>query len=287
MKRVILLFLYVWGVTLSLPAQEIDVFLIGGQSNATGQGYVRNIPASFKVDTTVGFYYSCFLNNGEGGGQWTALCQASESKDKFGVELSLGTKLQSLYPERRVVLIKHALSGSNLYEQWNPGNRPGDVRGEEYVKFVETVKNALAGLRKQGYCPVIRAMVWQQGEADARDIAGIDQSCRYGLNLKNFIKQIREELDCKDMLFVYGTVMPLAAPRFTGRELVKEAQVAIAENSGSELSVKNALLVPADDLQMRCNDYKTPMPNDDVHLGTYGILTLGERFADAIYQKLK
>lgn len=287
MRRFVLFFLSVWAVALSLSAQEVDVFLIGGQSNATGQGYVRNIPATFKVDTTVRFYYSRFLNQGEGGGQWTALCQASETKDKFGVELSLGTKLQSLYPERRIALIKHALSGSNLYKQWNPGNRSGDIRGEEYVKFVETVKNALVDLKKQGYRPIIRAMVWQQGEADARDIAGMDQSRRYGPNLKNFIEQVRKEFGCEDMLFVYGTVMPLAAPRFTGRELVKEAQAAIDEDSGSELSVKNALLIPADDLQMRCNDYKTPMPKDDVHLGTYGILTLGERFADAIYQKLK
>ena len=287
MRRFVLFFLSVWVVVLSLSAQEVDVFLIGGQSNATGQGYVRNIPAIFKVDTKVWFYYSRFLNQGEGGGQWTALCQASETRDKFGVELSLGTKLQSLYPERRIALIKHALSGSNLYKQWNPGNRPGDVRGEEYVKFVETVKNALVDLKKQGYRPIIRAMVWQQGEADARDIAGMDQSRRYGPNLKNFIEQVRKEFGCEDMLFVYGTVMPLAAPRFTGRELVKEAQAAIDEGSGSELSIKNALLIPADDLQMRCNDYKTPMPKDDVHLGTYGILTLGERFADAIYQKLK
>ena len=287
MRRFVLFFLSVWAVALSLSAQEVDVFLIGGQSNATGQGYVRNIPATFKVDTTVWFYYSRFLNQGEGGGQWTALCQASETKDKFGVELSLGTKLQFLYPERRIALIKHALSGSNLYKQWNPGNRSGDIRGEEYVKFVETVKNALVDLKKQGYRPIIRAMVWQQGEADARDIAGMDQSRRYGPNLKNFIEQVRKEFGCEEMLFVYGTVMPLAAPRFTGRELVKEAQAAIDEGSGSELSVKNALLIPADDLQMRCNDYKTPMPKDDVHLGTYGILTLGERFADAIYQKLK
>ena len=287
MRRFVLFFLSVWAVALSLSAQEVDVFLIGGQSNATGQGYVRNIPATFKVDTTVRFYYSRFLNQGEGGGQWTALCQASETKDKFGVELSLGTKLQFLYPERRIALIKHALSGSNLYKQWNPGNRSGDIRGEEYVKFVETVKNALVDLKKQGYRPIIRAMVWQQGEADARDIAGMDQSRRYGPNLKNFIEQVRKEFGCEEMLFVYGTVMPLAAPRFTGRELVKEAQAAIDEDSGSELSVKNALLIPADDLQMRCNDYKTPMPKDDVHLGTYGILTLGERFADAIYQKLK
>ena len=287
MRRLVLfLFVTVCGF-LSITAQEVDVYLIGGQSNATGQGYVRNIPASFRLDTTVLFYYSHFLNKGEDGECWRALCQASETKDKFGVELSLGTKLQELYPKRRVALIKHALSGSNLYEQWNPGNRSGNVQGEEYVKFAETVHNAIKDLEKQGFRPVIRAMVWQQGEADARDIAGMDQSRHYGTNLKNFIEQVRKEFTCDSMLFVYGTVMPLAAPRFTGRELVREAQVAVSESSGSELSVKNAILVPADDLQMRCNDYQTPMPDDDVHLGTYGLLNLGERFANAIYKRLK
>ena len=34
-----------------LVAQEVNVVLIGGQSNATGQGYVRNIPKSFQADT--------------------------------------------------------------------------------------------------------------------------------------------------------------------------------------------------------------------------------------------
>ena len=32
-------------------------------------------------------------------------------------------------------------------------------------------------------------MVWQQGEADARDIAGMEQSRQYSSNLKNFIEQ--------------------------------------------------------------------------------------------------
>ena len=66
-------------------ARIVDVFLIGGQSNATGQGYVRNIPRSFEVDTTVMFYYSRYLNGGKGGERWRLLCQASESDDKFGV----------------------------------------------------------------------------------------------------------------------------------------------------------------------------------------------------------
>lgn len=56
------------GIILPILAQqkEIDVYLVGGQSNATGQAYVKNIPASFKIDTRVRIYYSRFLNKGEG-----------------------------------------------------------------------------------------------------------------------------------------------------------------------------------------------------------------------------
>ena len=171
----------------SLAAQEVNVVLIGGQSNATGQGYVRNIPKSFQADTTVMFYYSKYLNQGEGGERWRPLCQASETWDKFGVELSLGTALQDYFPERKWALIKHALSGSNLYQQWNPGNREGESQGEEYAKWLQTVKQALQELKTKGYTPVIRAMVWQQGEADAREIAGMENSRRYGENLRNLI----------------------------------------------------------------------------------------------------
>lgn len=53
--------------------KEIDVYLVGGQSNATGQAYVKNIPASFKIDTRVRIYYSRFLNKGEGSEQWNTL----------------------------------------------------------------------------------------------------------------------------------------------------------------------------------------------------------------------
>lgn len=258
MKRLISLFLLTLGIILPILAQqkEIDVYLVGGQSNATGQAYVKNIPASFKIDTRVRIYYSRFLNKGEGSEQWNPLCQASETKNKFGIELSLGTKLQSLYPKRQIALIKHALSGSNLYQQWNPGNRQKNIRGEEYINFIKTVKDAIISLKQQGYRPIIKAMVWQQGEADARDIAGMEQSRQYSSNLKNFIEQIRKEFNSENMLFVYGTVIPIAASRFTGRELVRKAQFAVSNNSNSEFSINNALLIPADDLQMLYNDYQ-------------------------------
>ena len=262
----------------------IDIVLIGGQSNATGQGYIKNIPHSFKPDTTVLLYFSKYLNKGKQSEQWVPLRQASESADRFGVELSLGTILHQKYPNRKVALIKHALSGSNLYRQWNPGNRPQEKQGEEYAKFIRTVRSALNDLRSNHYKPVIRAMVWQQGEADARYDAGMKNTLSYGKNLKNFIQQIRKEFSTPDMLFVYGSVMPMKAERFTGRESVREAQKQVAEESHTDLSEKNAIWIHADDLQMLYTDFNTPSPKDDVHLGTFGVLELGKRFANTIYK---
>lgn len=267
-----------------LAQKTIDVFLIGGQSNASGQGIVKNIPASFQINHDVLFYYSRFLNQGEGSETWKELCQASENKEKFGVELSMGTALKKYFPNKNIALVKHALSGSTLYNQWNPGNRTAEKRGPEYEKFMQTVNASLQKLKEMGYQPVIRAMVWQQGEADARESSGLNNSQNYGHNLRNFIIQLRQDLQSSDMLFVYGEVLPLPAARFPGRDMVRKAQIQVSEEAHTTLSVKNTVLIEGDDLQMKRTDYHTPVPHDDVHLGTFGILTLGERFAKAIYE---
>lgn len=266
-----------------LEAKDVDVILIGGQSNATGQGRVSNLPAQFKADSRVKIFYSKYLNQGKNANQWLDLCPAAESQDRFGVELSLGTALQKRFPQKNIALIKHGLSGSNLFQQWNPGEKEGKGQGPEYVKFMETVKAGMDALKKQGDSPVIRGMIWQQGEADARDNAGMERSRAYAKNLKRFIERVREDIGVPDMLFIYGTVMPLAAPRFPGRDVVKQAQRDVVEKSGKGESVSKAILVEADDLQMLHADFRTPAPRDDVHLGTFGILNLGERFAKALY----
>lgn len=268
---------------ISQAQRPIDVFLIGGQSNSSGQGRVDNIPASFRIDKEVKLFYSKYLNRGENSMQWVPLRPASESKDRFGAELSLGTALHLYYPDREIALIKHALSGSNLYKQWNPGNLQGEKQGDEYIKFIETVKAGIDSLKKNGYEPLVRAMFWQQGEADSRFDAGETNNKAYGKNLANFIRQVRKDLDCEDMLFIYGSVLPLCAERFSARELVKNSQRMVAEKAHSQISVKGAILVEADDLQMLHSDYRTPSPKDDVHLGTFGLLTLGERYARAFY----
>ncbi len=102
-------------------------------------------------------------------------------------------------------------------------------------------------------------MVWQQGEGDARDIAGIKNALSYGANLNNLIKRIRADLEAPGLAFIYGSVLPVPAPaRFPGREEVRQGQKDVAEESRTSLSVNNAVYVPADDLQLRSVDFRTP-----------------------------
>mgnify|MGYP001826136019 CR=1 FL=1 len=289
MRSLAILITFSFICQLSGQKKPIDVYLIGGQSNATGQGYMVNIPEDFLIDTTVLFFYSDGLGGGGVPMQWGPLCQASETPDKFGVELSMGTALKKQYPDQTIALIKHALSGSNLYAQWNPGNLNDDEQnfGPEYSKFIHTVKEGLKGLRACGYVPAIRAMVWQQGEGDARDIAGMENSNNYGNNLRHFIERVREQFHSPDMLFVYGYVIPVPLERFTGREEVRSAQRHVDQGSGHPLALKGAFVLETDDLPLRCDEPDSPYPDDRVHFNTFGILELGNRFAEKIREEMK
>ena len=263
--------------------KEIDVYLIGGQSNATGQGYMVNIPSDFSINTEVLLFHS-HLMKGEKPYTWKPLHQASESPDRFGVELSMGTKLQEFFPDSKIALIKHAYSGSNLFEDWNPGKNKQDTiaYGIQFKHFVRTVDRGLEDLRAQGYSPKIKAMVWQQGEGDAREDSGIENSKNYGKNLRHFIKRVRKQFGAKKMQFVYGYVIPVPQKVYAGRDEVRSGQRYVDQDSGKSLSLKNAFVVPTDDLPLRADEPNSPYPNDKIHFNTFGVLELGNRFAEKI-----
>jgi hypothetical protein len=274
-----------FGLDLYSQNIPIDVYLIGGQSNATGQGYIANMPTDFVAYTSVMIFHSHLLK-GKDPYTWQPLYQASETPDKFGVELSLGTRLQEQYPQKKIALIKHAYSGSNLYEDWHPGKNKRDTAnfGKQFRYFVQTVEEGLAELRNQGYSPKIRAMLWQKGEGDARDIAGMENAENYGQNLNHFIKRVRQQFGARKMPFIYGYVIPVARDRFTGREEVREGQTKVDQGSGDKLALSNAFVIHTDDLPLRSEEPNSPYPDDQVHFNTFGILELGKRFASKIYE---
>jgi lysophospholipase L1-like esterase len=268
---------------------QIDVYLIAGQSNATGQGYLKNLPRDFKIDTSVLLFNSGrpHLNSGASPLTWRPLRQASESPDRFGPELGFGNHIHALFPERKIALIKHAHSGTNLYAQWNPGTDNNDAAhfGAQYRTFVETVDAGLKGLKTAGYVPILRGMIWVQGENDATEAAKAPPEspatrapAEYGKNLRQLIARVREQFDAPSMVFVYCYVLP-PGNEGAARDLVRAGQKAVDAASADPLSVKGAFVIPTDDLEQRYQDPATPYPNDHLHFGTAGILELGKRMA--------
>jgi hypothetical protein len=262
------------------PAKPIDVYLIAGQSNATGQGYMANLPDGFRPNPKVLLFHSGkpHLDSGTEPNTWLPLHQASESPDRFGPELGFGNRLAELRPGRPIALIKHAHSGTNLYQDWEPGKNAADVDhfGPQFKTFIETVQRGLKALRAQGYEPTLRGMVWQQGESDAKNEGTASD---YGKNLARFIARVREQFQAPDMLFIYGYVLP---PPNAGhnRDLVRQGEKEVDQDSGAALAVKGAFVVATDDLSQRADDRNTRYPGDHVHFGTAGTLELGRRMAD-------
>ncbi|MEO7668201.1 MAG: sialate O-acetylesterase [Polyangia bacterium] len=262
---------------------EVDVYLLGGQSNATGQGYIKNYPPGLVPNPAVHIYHSGapHLDSGAAANSWIPLRQASESPDRYGPEIGFGNEIQKLYPARKIYIIKHAHSGTSLFQDWVPGATSSDsgAFGPQFTVFVTTVNGGLKGLRDQGLHPVIRGMLWQQGEADAD--AGGTTAQQYGQNLKAFIARVRQQWSSPTMLFIYGYVYP---PPNTGagRDAVRLAERNLDQDSGNALAVSRAFVVETDDLSQRANDPGTPLPSDHIHFGSAGQLELGKRMADKV-----
>lgn len=217
-------------------------------------------------------YHSASLNSGQPARQWTTLRPASNSAGYFGPEIGFGNRMAELYPGRRIALIKHAVGGTDLGADWNPGAYPGDTShfGPQLATFVQTVNSGLASLIAQGYTPVIQGMLWQQGERDARNSA---YGPEYDRNLSHFIRRMRAQFDAPNMPFIYGQVLPVPLVGYDYRDDVRQGQLDVDEDSGHLSATDGARFVPADDL---------PMNSDNLHVSAAGQIELGTRFAQAI-----
>jgi hypothetical protein len=251
---------------------DVDVFLLGGQSNAGGVGVISDLPdSSVLYNTEIMLYHSASMNSGQPARQWTTLRPASNSAGNFGPEIGFGNRMAELYPGRQIAIIKHAVGGTDLGADWNPGTYSSDIDrfGPQFLTFVETVDSGIDSLIAQGYTPVIKGMLWQQGERDARNSS---YGPAYGQNLSNFICRVRAQFKAPSMPFVYGQVLPVALSGYAYRDQVRQGQFRVDEDSGHVFATDGARLVMTDDL---------PMNSDNLHISATGQLELGIRFADA------
>jgi len=203
--------------------KPVKVFILAGQSNMEGHGFIRADPKQ---------------NEGKGSLERVAKDPASADKfkhllgkdgkwavrddvwvhyldrkgkltagfgvkdDRIGPELGFGCVIGDAY-EEPVLLIKLAWGGKSLAKDFRPPSAGGEV-GPFYKEIVNRTKAVLKDLKKEfpefgdrGY--ELAGFGWHQGWNDRVNQAFNDE---YEKNMAHFIRDIRKDLGVKNLPFV-------------------------------------------------------------------------------------
>jgi len=239
---------------LSAHAETVQLYLLGGQSNMVGYGLNSELPPELQGEQTDVRFST--------GGRWLNLRPGfGNTGAHFGPELTFGRHMADALPTENVALIKYAVGGTDLANDWRPPDANGEGAGPLYVTFMNRVGTAV-NLLGPGTDWEFAGMIWMQGERDSRDP---DKAQAYEQNLTDFIASIRDDVAVPDLPFVIGRISN--TPTLPYGEIIRQAQFDVSQ------SVSNTAMINTDDL---------PRLWDDLHYATPGVLTLGSRFGEGI-----
>ena len=202
---------------------EIDVWLIGGQSNAVG--YAKDTPDDMQADSryTEGFdnvlYYGYHEGNTMNEFVPVTSLVVPKSTPTSGAELGIASALAN--SGRMNAVIKCATGSTKLYPEayrtgakdarktWTSpsyieekGITDDDYIGNLYTDFIETVTRGINLLIEDGYTPVIKGMLWAQGEGETNDVTvngtlkvtAETMSTAYGELLTYLVNDVRRDV---------------------------------------------------------------------------------------------
>lgn len=168
----------------SAHAEDIDLFILAGQSNAQGwQGNAAQYPADPKgLDGTIRFCWKS-PRISDSGGAWTTLQKQGGRfpSGHFGLEVSFARKLaeHGYHP----AIFKYSLGSTSLANHWK---QPG--AGGMYDDMAKLLTSAVDQLRKEGHSVTFQGFVWIQGESDAQTK---ELALAYEARLKAMIDDLR------------------------------------------------------------------------------------------------
>lgn len=295
MKNVVLFFLMPFLLLAQSKKDTIRVFYLGGQSNMQGYGYVKELPDSLNKKIKNVFIYQgnpVGDNDTNGGlGKWDVLLpgngtgfvsdgMTNKLSDRFGIELSFAKKLQELYPNQKLAIIKYARDGSSIdsigtsyFGAWDPDFKGG--KGiNQYDYFLKTVNSAMAvkDINGDGVEDVLipSGIIWMQGESDADKTERIAN--QYYANLKRLMELMRATFKNNDLPIVIGKISD-SGDDPDGKvwgygELVQYGQEKFAATEPNATIIRTT------------SSYKY---SDKYHYKSEGYIDLGKEFAKAVF----
>lgn len=227
---------------------EYDVFLLIGQSNMAGRGYM------IESDTLSNIEGVYILNKeGEVVPARNPLNQYSTVAKPYDMQqinpgLGFAQKMHAK-TGRKILLVVNARGGTSVSE-WAPGN-------EETKFFSEAVRRTKEAM-KYGE---LKAVLWHQGCADSSP----NKREVYLERLENMVSNLREQLGDKKLYFVAGELGPWRASSPDFNKMLQ----------GIGDKIKYSDYVSSEGTVSRADD-------SDPHFSRESQIILGERYADKV-----
>ena len=224
-------------LTVKQEVKDIDIYLIAGQSNASGySNFTQDELLKLNDDYVYGFNNIWYAGNSRSGSNTAAVQRIKEIGlmraglgayvSRMGVEPGLAEALSEYYNPttgKEAGFIKYAAGGTRLLNYFTGENAPEgnwvppsyqatltsgvtDKTGGLYRNFLAQVRTSLEDYKKLGYNPIIKGMYWMQGESDR------GEPSEYLKAFKYFASDVRKDLseisgqDCSSMPIVIGEI---------------------------------------------------------------------------------
>ena len=253
LSRAMLMFGWLLMFTLPVRGAEkpVKVFILAGQSNMEGQGFIQADPKRNGGKGTLEFLAkdpataTRFKHLVGKTGDWAVRDDVwihyldrkgkltvgyGAKSDRIGPELGFGHIVGEAI-EEPVLLVKLAWGGKSLAQDFRPPSSGGKV-GPFYTEIVSRTKEVLANLKKEfpeiGYRGYeLTGFGWHQGWNDRVNQAFNDE---YEKNMANLIRDIRKEFGVAKLPFVIAETGMSGKEEKHPRALsLMKAQAAVAE----------------------------------------------------------
>jgi hypothetical protein len=281
----------------------IDMYLIGGQSNAAGCSAKGNLSGVFR---NVWFAGETEKNRITGIASLSLIKKYRKYvKAGFGItdsfigpEYGMAEVLNDYYDSDNPAFIFKSAGGgtalnndtwglSDTYGNWYPRSKwngkevdpQNSPMGVQYYNFVENFRTVYNKLVEEGYTPRVMGMVWMQGEADL----GRDKA--YKVLLKALITDLRADIaeitgddSNLEMPFVIGKI----ATTFEMYDNPNVPQFNAMQQAVAD-SMTNVYTIETSDLII-VNKRGKIVGTDAYHFSTKDSETLGNRFAEKLLE---
>ena len=231
--------------------KPVKVFILAGQSNMEGAGAVKADPKKNEGKGSLEYLVKDaataekFKHLTDKTGAWVVRDDVwihyldrkgkltvgfGSNAERIGPELGFGHVIGDAFDEP-VLLIKLAWGGKSLAKDFRPPSSGGEV-GPYYKEIVQRTKDVLGDLKKQfpefaGRGHELAGFGWHQGWNDRVNQAFNDE---YEKNMANFIRDIRKDLEVKNLPFVIAeTGMGGLEEKHPRALSLMKAQAAVAE----------------------------------------------------------